>query len=40
LKEIWTSGESPGRRVVRLHREADDILAQLPRDLEGVWERA
>jgi uncharacterized protein (DUF2267 family) len=77
LKKIWSSGEAPDRRVVRLHRrsfyervrgearlatvpeardatravfgalkaqispgEADDILAQLPRDLKEVWERA
>lgn len=77
LKEVWSAGDRPGRRPVKMHRkdfyervrreaglknvrearfltlavfaalkaqlsggEADDVLAQLPRDLKDVWEDA
>jgi uncharacterized protein (DUF2267 family) len=77
LKEVWSAGERPDRKPVKMHRtafyervrreaglksvrearfltlgvfaalkeqlsagEADDVLAQLPRDLKDVWEDA
>ena len=77
LKEVWSAGERPGRKPIKMHRtafyervrreaglksvrearfltlgvfaalkeqlsagEADDVLAQLPRDLKDVWEDA
>jgi uncharacterized protein (DUF2267 family) len=77
LKEVWSAGDRPGRKPVKMHRtafyervrreaglksvrearfltlgvfaalkeqlsggEADDVLAQLPRDLKDVWEDA
>jgi uncharacterized protein (DUF2267 family) len=77
LKEVWSAGDRPGRKPIKMHRtafyervrreaglksvrearfltlgvfaalkeqlsagEADDVLAQLPRDLKDVWEDA
>jgi uncharacterized protein (DUF2267 family) len=77
LKEVWSAGDRPGRKPMKMHRkafyervkqeagiknvrearfltvavfaalkeqlspgEADDVLAQLPRDLKDVWEDA
>ena len=77
LKEVWSAGDRPDRRPIKMHRkdfyervrreaglknarearfltigvfaalkeqlsggEADDVLAQLPRDLKDVWEDA
>lgn len=77
LQEVWSAGEVPDRKPIKMHRkefyervkqeaglrsirearfltigvftalkeqlspgEADDVLAQLPRDLKDVWEDA
>jgi uncharacterized protein (DUF2267 family) len=77
LKEVWSAGDRPDRKPIKMHRkafyervrreaglksvrearfltigvfaalkeqlssgEADDVLAQLPRDLKDVWEDA